>query len=53
MNPMGEGGSKDIFGDLVEKVPAKRAGGIEDIAGAIIYLVSQAGVSNNYGEMMI
>lgn len=44
MNPMGSGDSADIFGDLVSKVPAKRAGGTEDIAGTVIYLASQAGV---------
>lgn len=43
MNPMGTGSGADIFGDLVSKVPAKRAGSIEDIAGTVIYLASQAG----------
>jgi NAD(P)-dependent dehydrogenase (short-subunit alcohol dehydrogenase family) len=43
MNPMGSGSGADIFGDLVEKVPAKRAGGLDDIAGLVLFLVSKAG----------
>jgi len=43
MNPMGSGADQDIFGDLVQKVPAKRAGNIGDIAGTVLYLVSEAG----------
>ena len=42
MNPMGTGSSADIFGDLVEKVPAKRAGGLDDLAGVVLFLVSKA-----------
>ena len=43
MNPMGSGGDADIFGGLVEKVPAKRAGGLDDMAGIVLFLVSKAG----------
>jgi NAD(P)-dependent dehydrogenase (short-subunit alcohol dehydrogenase family) len=43
MNPMGSGSSADIFGDLVEKVPAKRPGRLDDMAGVVLFLVSQAG----------
>jgi hypothetical protein len=42
MNPVGEKGN--IFSNLFDQVPAKRAGNEEDIAGAVIYLASQAGV---------
>ncbi|KAG2420374.1 hypothetical protein HFD88_005175 [Aspergillus terreus] len=41
MNPVGEEGN--IFSNLFDKVPAKRAGNENDIAGAIIYLTSTAG----------
>ncbi|KAJ5088967.1 hypothetical protein N7532_007651 [Penicillium argentinense] len=41
MNPVGAEGN--IFGSLFEKVPAKRAGNSEDIAGTVLYLVSRAG----------
>jgi hypothetical protein len=43
MNPIGEEGN--IFSNLFDQVPAKRAGSEEDIAGAVIYLASRAGVS--------
>jgi hypothetical protein len=43
MNPVGAEGN--IFSSLFDKVPAKRAGNSEDIAGTILYLVSKAGVS--------
>lgn len=43
MNPMGTGSGADIFGDLVQKVPAKRAGGLDDMAGVILFLCSKAG----------
>lgn len=43
MNPVGEEGN--ISSNLFDKVPAKRAGNENDIAGAIIYLTSTAGVS--------
>ncbi|KAJ5641875.1 hypothetical protein N7490_005875 [Penicillium lividum] len=41
MNPVGAEGN--IFSSLFDKVPAKRAGASEDIAGTILYLVSKAG----------
>jgi len=43
MNPMGTGKGADIFGDLVQKVPAKRAGDVDDLAGIVLFLVSKAG----------
>ncbi len=43
MNPMGSGSGADIFGDLVSKVPAKRAGNGDDLAGTILFLCSRAG----------
>lgn len=43
MNPVGAEGN--VFANLFDKVPAKRAGNSEDIAGTILYLVSKAGVS--------
>lgn len=43
MNPMSGGG--DIFKGLIDKVPAKRVGRLEDVAGTVIYLSSKAGVS--------
>lgn len=43
MNPVGAEGN--IFSSLFDKVPAKRAGCSEDIAGTVLYLVSKAGVS--------
>jgi NAD(P)-dependent dehydrogenase (short-subunit alcohol dehydrogenase family) len=42
MNPVEEDGNQ--FAQLFEKMPAKRVGRPEDIAGAILYLGSQAGV---------
>jgi hypothetical protein len=45
MNPVEEGGNQ--FAQLFEKMPAKRVGRPEDIAGAILYLCSQAGVSRS------
>lgn len=42
MNPVGEAGN--MFSSLFDRVPAKRAGNQEDIAGAVIYLISRAGV---------
>ncbi|KAK5169196.1 uncharacterized protein LTR77_006505 [Saxophila tyrrhenica] len=41
MNPVGEEGN--IFSSLFDRVPAKRAGIAEDIAGTVMYLVSRAG----------
>ncbi|KAH8691496.1 hypothetical protein BGW36DRAFT_439217 [Talaromyces proteolyticus] len=45
MNPVGEEGN--MFSSLFDQVPAKRAGNEEDIAGAIMYLVSRAGAYVN------
>ena len=42
MNPVGEEGN--MFSSLFDKVPAKRPGNENDIAGAVLYLVSRAGV---------
>lgn len=42
MNPVGEAGN--VFSSLFDQVPAKRAGDEEDIAGAVLYLASRAGV---------
>ncbi|KAG9695021.1 NAD(P)-binding protein, partial [Aureobasidium melanogenum] len=41
MNPVGEAGN--MFSSLFDRVPAKRAANQEDIAGAVIYLISRAG----------
>lgn len=43
MNPVGAEGN--MFANLFDKVPARRAGKLEDIAGTVLYLCSQAGVS--------
>ncbi len=43
MNPVQEG--KNQLAELFKKMPAKRIGKLEDIAGAILYLCSKAGVS--------
>ena len=43
MNPVGQEGN--MFAALFDKVPAKRAGKLEDIAGTVLYLTSKAGVS--------
>lgn len=45
MNPVGAEGN--MFSALFDKVPAKRAGNEDDIAGAVLYLVSRAGVSSS------
>lgn len=45
MNPVGEEGN--MFAALFDKVPAKRAGRTEDIAGSVLYLCSLAGVSSS------
>jgi NAD(P)-dependent dehydrogenase (short-subunit alcohol dehydrogenase family) len=44
MNPIGEEGN--MFSALFDKVPARRSGDEEDIAGTVLYLVSRAGVSH-------
>ncbi|KAI0020431.1 short chain dehydrogenase [Xylariomycetidae sp. FL0641] len=41
MNPIGA--EDNMFANLIDKVPAKRVGNMEDLAGTIIYLSSQAG----------
>lgn len=43
MNPVGE--ESNMFSALFDKVPAKRSGNEDDIAGTVLYLVSRAGVS--------
>jgi hypothetical protein len=43
MNPINAEGN--IFANLFDKVPARRAGVPDDIVGTILYLVSKAGVS--------
>ena len=49
MNPVGEEGN--MFSSLFDKVPAKRAGKEDDIAGAVLYLVSRAGVRSSYSPL--
>jgi hypothetical protein len=44
MNPINAEGN--MFANLFDKVPAKRAGVPDDIVGTILYLVSKAGVFN-------
>jgi NAD(P)-dependent dehydrogenase (short-subunit alcohol dehydrogenase family) len=46
MNPIEEDDNQ--FAQLFEKMPVKRIGKSEDIAGAILYLCSQAGVSRPF-----
>ena len=41
MNPVGAEGN--MFSNLFDKMPAKRAGEEDDIAGAVLYLASCAG----------
>ncbi|PYH71285.1 SDR family NAD(P)-dependent oxidoreductase [Aspergillus vadensis CBS 113365] len=41
MNPVGAAGN--MFSGLFDKVPAKRAGRAEDLAGTVLYLASRAG----------
>ena len=43
MNPVGDGDNQ--FAELFKAMPAARIGRMEDIAGAVIYLSSEAGVS--------
>jgi NAD(P)-dependent dehydrogenase (short-subunit alcohol dehydrogenase family) len=43
MNPINVEGN--MFSNLFDKVPAKRAGVPEDIVATILYLASKAGVS--------
>ena len=42
MNPVEEGINQ--FAGLFDAMPARRIGKLEDIAGAVVYLRSQAGV---------
>lgn len=49
MNPVDEAGN--MFSSLFDRVPAKRAGNEEDIAGSVIYLVSRAGVSHSVSAL--
>ncbi len=42
MNPVGDGDNQ--FAELFKAMPAARIGKMEDIAGAVIYLSSRAGV---------
>lgn len=51
MNPVGAEGN--IFSNLFDKVPAKRAAIAEDIAGTVLYLVSKAGVSFTYSLLKL
>lgn len=48
MNPVGQEGN--MFSALFDQVPAKRAGSEEDIAGAVLYLASRAGVGSCNAE---
>ena len=43
MNPINAEGN--MFSNLFDKVPAKRAGVPEDVIGTVLYLVSKAGVA--------
>lgn len=51
MNPVGAEGN--MFANLFDKVPAKRAGKLEDIAGTVLYLCSQAGVSKTNPDSLV
>jgi hypothetical protein len=46
MNPINAGGN--MFANLFDRVPARRAGVPEDIVGTVLYLVSKAGVEMIY-----
>ncbi|KAJ4201750.1 hypothetical protein NW759_015519 [Fusarium solani] len=48
MNPVGQEGN--MFSALFDQFPAKRAGKEEDIAGAVLYLASRAGVGSCNAE---
>ena len=43
MNVIGDGNNQ--FARLLDSMPAKRVGRMEDVAGTVLYLCSQAGVS--------
>jgi hypothetical protein len=51
MNPIGEAGN--MFSSLFDKVPAKRPGNEEDIASAVLYLASRAGVRYHLISLLI
>lgn len=53
MNPIGRCDDADISGDLVEKVLAKRAESLEDMAGAVCFLVSKAGAYFDRGRVVV
>ena len=53
MNPLGTGSGADIFRDLVQKVPANRAGGLDDLAGIVLFLVSKAGAYVLGGALLL
>jgi len=48
MNRVGDGDNQ--FAELFKAMPAARIGKMEDIAGAVIYLSSQAGVSHCFSR---
>ena len=48
MNPVEEGSNQ--FSRLFDAMPARRIGKAEDIAGVVIYLCSQAGVSERFAS---
>ena len=50
MNPINAEGN--MFSNLFDKVPAKRAGVPEDIVATILYLVSKAGVLS-FGQPLL
>jgi hypothetical protein len=43
----------NIFSNLFDKVPAKRAGNEEDLVGSVLYLSSRAGVSHAPLELSV
>ncbi|KAH7024418.1 7-alpha-hydroxysteroid dehydrogenase [Microdochium trichocladiopsis] len=51
MNPVGAEGN--MFSNLFDQVPAKRAGNEQDIAGAVLYLASRAGSYVNGTSLVI
>ncbi|KAF4124733.1 Asp-tRNAAsn/Glu-tRNAGln amidotransferase A subunit or related amidase [Geosmithia morbida] len=50
MNPVGQEGN--MFSALFDKVPAKRAGRDEDIAGTVLYLASRAGIARQQSSFL-
>lgn len=51
MNKVSESGN--IFANLFDKVPAKRAGNEDDVVGTIIFLASKAGVCIKIGLLPV